>query len=73
MHNQQPNPRDQVGLTSIGSGSFHRLDKMIDIVGATKVYEPPMTVGNLVPNKVCNKVFHPATKSSVWMTLAFSS
>lgn len=63
----------RISPTATGSGSFHRPDRITDIVGATKVNDPPMTVGNLVPNKVCSNVFNPATKSRVWITLAFSS
>ena len=59
--------------TDTGSGSSHLPDRIIDIVGATNVYEPPITTGNLVPNHVCNSVFNPATNNSVWITFAFSS
>lgn len=59
--------------TDIGSGSSHLPERIIEIVGATKVYEPPITTGNLVPNHVCNRVFNPATNSNVWITFAFSS
>lgn len=46
---------------------------MMEMVGTTKVYEPPITAGNRVPNVVCSRVFNPATNSNVWITLAFSS
>lgn len=46
---------------------------MIETVVGTNVYDPPITAGSLVPNNVCFKVFKPATKSRVWITLAFSS
>lgn len=59
--------------TVIGSGSSHLLERIIEIVGATKVYEPPITTGNLVPNQFCSRVFNPATNSRVWITCAFSS
>jgi hypothetical protein len=43
------------------------------MVGATKVYEPPMTAGRRVPRKLWSSVLMPATNSSVWITRAFSS
>ena len=60
--------------TSIGSWlSLNRPANMMEIVVGTNVYDPPITAGSLVPNKVCFNVFKPATKSRVWITLAFSS
>lgn len=51
--------------TETGSGSLHRPDRIIESVGATKVYDPPITTGNLVPTTDCNRVFNPATNSRV--------
>jgi hypothetical protein len=46
---------------------------MIEMVGRTKVYDPPITAGNLVPKKLCRRVLIPATNSNVWITTALSS
>lgn len=53
--------------------SLYRPAKMIEMVGAMNVYDPPITAGNRVPKKVWKKVFMPDTNNSVWITLAFSS
>lgn len=57
--------KKQVSPTATGSWSPHLPDRIIDIVGATKVYDPPITAGNLLPNVVCSNVFIPATRSTV--------
>jgi len=36
-------------------------------------YDPPTTVGNLVPKSVCNRVLIPSTKRRVCTTLTLSS
>jgi hypothetical protein len=46
---------------------------MIEMVGRTKVYDPPITAGSLVPKKLWRRVFIPATNSNVWITTALSS
>lgn len=45
----------------------------MEIVGATMVYDPPITAGRRVPKNDWQRVFIPATNSSVWITRAFSS
>lgn len=52
---------------------LNRLDKATETVGMMKAYEPPITTGSRVPNKVCKSVFIPATKSIVSITSAFST
>ena len=42
-------------------------------IGMRKVYEPPITAGNRVPNKVCSKVLMPDVSNRVWITCALSS
>ena len=52
--------------TSRGSASLlYRPAKMMEMVGATKIYEPPITTGRRVPKNVCNRVFMPATNNIV--------
>lgn len=61
-------------VTSRGSTMLlYRPAKTMEIVVGTKVKDPPITAGNLVPNNVWANVFSPATKRIVWMILAFSS
>lgn len=45
--------------------SLYRPAKIIEIVGRTKVYDPPITIGKRVPKKVWNKVFKPETNNNV--------
>jgi hypothetical protein len=59
--------------TSWGFASLlYRPAKMIEMVGPTKMYEPPITTGRRVPKNVWNRVFMPATNNIVWTTRAFS-
>ena len=46
---------------------------IMEITGTMKAYEPPTTVGNRVPNRVCRSVLIPSTKSRVCTTLTLSS
>lgn len=46
---------------------------IMDMMGTMKAYEPPITVGNRVPNRVCRSVLIPSTKSRVCTTLTLSS
>jgi hypothetical protein len=52
---------------------LYRPAKIIDMVGMTKVYDPPMTAGRRVPKKDCNNVLMPDTSSIVCTTFALSS
>lgn len=72
-NNTNYNNEGSISQTTIGSGSLNRLERIIEIVAATNVYDPPITAGNLVPKVDCNNVLIPATKSRVWMTFAFST
>ena len=45
---------------------------IIDMTGITNAYDPPITVGRRVPNRVCSSVFMPVTNSTVCTTIALS-